>query len=83
VARSGDRPVVLDGLSFFGEKLAFGSHFLINETAGYGTLGIGSIPDQQSVQGAVSIQVGWIRLVGPDRWHYSSFVLLLPERFFT
>jgi hypothetical protein len=40
VARSGDRPVVLDGMWFFGEKLAFGSHFLIKETAGYGTLGI-------------------------------------------
>jgi hypothetical protein len=32
--------VLLAGLSFFAEKLAFGGHFLINETAGYGTPGI-------------------------------------------
>jgi hypothetical protein len=75
--------VVLDGLSFFGGKLAFGSHFLINETAGYGirdcTNPLISIPGQQRARGAVSIQVGSIRLVGPDRWYYSSFVLLYKE----
>ena len=28
VSRSGDRPFVLDGLSFFGGKLAFGGYFV-------------------------------------------------------
>jgi hypothetical protein len=73
--RAGDRPVVLDGLSFFGWTVVFSGNFFIIETAGYGTIAIGSIPGQQRARGADSIQVRWIRLVGPDRWQFSSFVV--------